>query len=530
MGTQVVWFKRDLRLRDHEPLTRAIQAGPTLGFFVIEPSWLHAPTTDASHVRFLVESLSELRSGFEAAGGILVVAVGEFPDLLDRLHEQHRFERLWSHEETGDARSYARDLRVREWCRLRGVEWIELPQFGVIRGQRDHRKRWAQTWTERMTRPIRGAPERVPPPSRFAFTSPDARDRNGVHRCGHAVPTLHDLGCGPSRKEAQTGGESQALSVLDSFLSERGAHYPANMSSPVTAWEGCSRLSPYLAFGNVSMRHVYQETQLRLRKERVRRRSSNWTDALESFESRLRWHCHFIQKLEDEPTIESENMNRSYDGLRVEDPESWTPDQKRHFDAWCAGRTGFPMVDAAMRCLHQTGWMNFRMRAMLVSFVSHQLWLHWRPAAAFLAQHFLDYEPGIHYSQFQMQSGTTGMNTTRIYSPAKQAREQDPDGSFIHRYVPELSGVPPEHLAEPHNMSHDLQCKTGCLIGRDYPAPLVDPRRAYLQARTRLERMKQEAHREGRTAAVVERHGSRRPSPFGRGRPGAARGHRRGRA
>ena len=128
-----------------------------------------------------------------------------------------------------------------------------------------------------------------------------------------------------------------------------------------------------------------------------------------------------------------------------------------------------------MRALRQTGWLNFRMRAMLVS-LPPTIWLHWRPTAIFLAQQFVDYEPGIHYSQCQMQSGTTGINSVRIYSPIKQVADHDPDGQFIKRWVPELEAVPNEYIAEPDKMPATVQLSAGCVIGRDYPAPLVSHR------------------------------------------------------
>jgi deoxyribodipyrimidine photo-lyase len=211
-----------------------------------------------------------------------------------------------------------------------------------------------------------------------------------------------------------------------------------------------------------------------------------------------------MQKLEDEPRLEFENLQRACDGLRESEF------REDLFHAWCEGQTGFPMVDACMRCVRATGWLNFRMRAMLASFSAYHLWLHWRRPAIFLARQFLDFEPGIHYSQFQMQSGTTGMNTLRIYSPAKQAVDQDPEGVFIRRWVPELLQVPTEYIAEPHRMPLMLQRMSGCEVGRDYPAPVVDPRAPVEEAKRRLYalRRREDARREARE--IQTKHGSRR--------------------
>jgi len=163
-----------------------------------------------------------------------------------------------------------------------------------------------------------------------------------------------------------------------------------------------------------------------------------------------------------------------------------------------------------MRSLVATGWLTFRMRALLVSFASYSLWLHWRPTGLHLARHFLDFEPGIYWSQLQMQSGTTGINTLRIYNPTKQAIDQDPQGIFIRRWLPELAGVPVVHVHMPWTMPHDTQIAAGCVIGRDYPSPIVDHAEAVREAKRRLAgvRNDREARAEART--VAERHGSRK--------------------
>ena len=163
-----------------------------------------------------------------------------------------------------------------------------------------------------------------------------------------------------------------------------------------------------------------------------------------------------------------------------------------------------------MRALHQRSWINFRMRAMLTSFSSYDLWLHWRKPAVYLAKHFLDFEPGIHFSQTQMQSGTTGINTMRIYSPAKQVKDQDPDGAFIREWLPELDGVPNEHLAEPHKMPLDVQRKSGCIIGKHYPRPIVNHQDAVREARRRMSAVRRSKEAQAEAKWILSKHGSRR--------------------
>ena len=490
----LVWFKRDLRLSDHRPLREAAGRGQVICLYVFEPEICASPEFDGSHFDFICASLRELRAGLRARGGELLIRVGRVPDVFSALLNQYRFTDLWSHEETGNEITFKRDRRVARWAREQGVRWCQVPQNGVVRPLAC-RDGWSRRWQARMNESPVEVPARVISPRGLS---------------GGEFPSKEDVGCATGCKEAvQLGGEALAHETLQSFLGSRGVGYRKEMSSPLTAEESCSRLSPYLAWGNISVREVYRETRqrvqaLRSEKEGGGKIDSRWLRSLGSFEGRLRWHCHFMQKFEDEPSLEFHNMNRSYDGLRE------TEFDEGRFEAWCRGETGYPMVDACMKALHKTGWINFRMRAMLVSFASYHLWLHWRRPAVFLARHFLDFEPGIHFSQFQMQSGVTGINTLRIYSPAKQVVDQDPKGEFLRRYLPALEGVPDVYLPEPHKMPRSVQREAGCVIGRDYPIPVVDHREAYGLARKRMGEIRRRPEVREESSRVLGKHGSRK--------------------
>jgi len=387
------------------------------------------------------------------------VRVGEVPAVFDEVRREFAFTHLFSHEETGPGWSFERDRAVAAWTRARGVVWQEFAQTGVVRRLRS-RAGWAARWASRMQ-------------AAEASCAGGWAGAPGVER--QALPTCAALGLAAHGKALQAPGESAAWSVLGSFLQGRGRDYRRALSSPLTAEAGCSRLSPHLAWGTVSMRCVQQATEAAI----ARTDDRALAYGLRGFAGRLRWHCHFMQKLEDEPAIEFRNFARVCDGLRENDFD------RARFEAWCEGRTGLPMIDACMRSLRATGWLNFRMRAMLVSFASYHLWLHWRETGLFLARQFLDFEPGIHWSQMQMQSGTTGINTLRIYSPAKQALDHDPQGVFVRRWVPEFGTAA-------------------------YPAPIVDERAALKLAKDRFYALRATPEARAEADAVQAKHGSRK--------------------
>lgn len=492
----LVWFKRDLRIEDHEALATASAGGECVLLYVYEPDYYAMAEFDPSHHRFIDESLAELEAAIASRGGRLTYRVGAMPEVLEALAADVTIESLHSHEETGNAITFARDRRVRAWCRARGIAWHEYAQTGVIR-RLSSRDGWAKRWEGRMLRPVVAAPQRI-------AVAPLAHERRR---------TLAELGIADRVKpEALRGGESLANAMLESFLAERGVDYRKGMSSPLSAWESCSRLSPYLAYGAISLKRVYQATLARERELRARKTAgeaidARWLGSLRSFSGRLHWHCHFMQKLEDQPSLEFENQARAYDGLRENAFDA------ARYDAWKAGMTGYPMIDACMRALHRGGWINFRMRAMLMSFASYHLWLHWRPTAVYLGSQFLDFEAGIHYPQSQMQSGTTGINTLRIYSPTKQVLDHDPSGIFIRRYIPELARVPAEFVAEPHAMPPIVAASIGFRPGIDYPAPIVEHKLAVAFAKERVYGIRRGAAAKSEAQAVYEKHGSRKPMP-----------------
>ena len=467
--TVLLWFKRDLRVADHPALALAARLGHVLPLYILEPDHWRLEDVSARQFAFLGESVEDLRDQLAKIGLPLVLRVGDAVQTLEDLRRETGATQLVSHEETGNAWTFARDRSVAVWARGQGVHWREVPQCGVVR-QLDGRDGWAAR---------RNAFVREPLAELGQVTSPADIPASDSWRDLFRDDT-------PQR---QKGGRGRGLRALDSFLTERGRTYRRAMSSPLEGARACSRLSPHLALGTLSLREVAQSAQAASSGA-----DHQWRASFKSFQSRLAWRDHFIQKLEDQPDIETACLHRAYEGLRGDDPARRA--------AWEKGETGIPFVDACMRSLNSTGWLNFRMRSMLMAVASYHLWLDWRQTGLHLARMFTDYEPGIHWSQVQMQSGTTGMNTIRIYNPVKQGRDQDPTGAFTRRWLPELADVPDAVLQEPWRWEGAARLR--------YPAPIVDVAEAARMAREAVWAVRKSEGFAPQAARMVDRHASRK--------------------
>lgn len=442
----VVLFDKDLRITDHLPLAEAAKGGEVLPLYIFQPSQWQETLLSARHFQFVIESLEELSKQINDRGGKLFFAIGELEAVLDKLLAAYDFISLFAH----------RGTKVTE----KAGEWAERNQQRLITYGPDFNdvpaKHFRKQLNSYFKEPVIEVPIKMEAPekaSEILFT-----DFKRI---------LNFPVSGSKIRFGQQGGELKALETLDSFLGGRFASYVANQQKPLASSFSSSRLSEYITWGNISVRTIFQKTTEKLQSCELEEEKYQLEQFLSKIETRVKI-CSGAsgnKQITDVSTIKND----------------WDEEK---FKRWLDGRTGIPIIDAAMRSLNKTGWLNFTFRSLVTSFIANTLLLDEQIPSKALAQLYLDYEPVLHDFYVKQQTGLTGK--VKIINPVKIGKQLDPDGAFIRRYIPELSHIPEEYVHEPWLYPGFYQ------LG--YEVPLVDVKKANKLARQKFQRLKNEGN------------------------------------
>ncbi len=452
--TAILWFRRDLRLHDHPALVAASAAHARIvPLFVLDPALLGGRFASSNRTWFLLEALRSLRHALREHGSDLLVRVGDPRAVVPAIARTTGAGAVYvSRDHAPYGR--ARDTAVAAALALDGVAWH--PRRGILvhepedvltgdGGPFSVYSPFRRAWERLDHGPVTGVPDKVPPLPEDLVPG--------------AIPSLADLGLG-ERPTADVGllpepGESAARRRLDRWLATGVDAYQSKRDR-MDLVDGTSRLSGDLHLGLISPAEVVA-------------RVIGPGDGRRTFINEIVWREFYAHVLFHRPQVRRRAFRAEFEAL------PWSDDEAA-FVAWQTGRTGYPIVDAGMRQLAASGWMHNRARMIVASFLTKDLHIDWQLGEAHFMEHLLDGDLGSNNGGWQWVAGTgtDPHDFTRVFNPSLQQDRFDPDGRYVRRWCPELAGVPDKRLAKPWEMSAEEQEAAGCVLGRDYPLPIVD--------------------------------------------------------
>lgn len=449
----IVWFRRDLRLKDSAIINEAAKHQAILPCFIIDPWFYQQPSISSARVKFLFESLKNLDANLRKLGSRLYLFKGESVAILQsltlKLIEQGKRPELYFHQDVQVQYGIDRDRQIFDFYRQHDLKtYIGLNHF--LQPAENYQTLW-RDYHDYQSLPLHPTPQQIPTPQlsldlpQLTFSELQQKYRRFL----------------TAESYRYLGGENNAQGALNSFLSHRYQGYHWKMSRPWLAQQGAtSHLSPHLDFGTISSRVVYQGAMAIA--EQLPPKSKD-RFSLKTFLDRLRWHDKFSQRHYFHPELAWQNRYPEFDEWYS--PEAPKGHQQELFTAWCQGKTGFPLVDASMRQLNTMGWMNFRMRAMCVTFLTINCGVSWHHGAQYFMSKLVDGNIAINHWQWQAQAGINNpmSKTFRIYNPTKNLQDKDPNLQFVHYWIPELRGYSLKQI-----LSGEYQSAT------NYPAPVLD--------------------------------------------------------
>ena len=475
--TVIHWFRRDLRVTDNTALYAAVREnnGDVLPVFIFDDALLRGKDIAPARVQFMLDSLKVLDAQLRQRGGQLIVRRGDVQaELLKLAQETNASAVYFNRDYTPAAR--ARDEQVTQTLQANGCAAKTYKDLVLHEGDElltgtgkpytvftPYKKSWLN------------APKQVLDVSPWRL---QLKETGPTPIVNLALPTLTELGF-TLTQQVPKAGELVAQAMLKVFAEgERLQRYNVDRDFP--GIDGTSQLSPHLRFGTLSPRQCYFIAQTNTnivipsRQQLSPQSSDPKKTGGDAWISELIWREFYMQVLYHFPQANHGNFNKAYDAVQ------WGSGKpaldEAHFKAWCAGQTGYPIVDAAMRQLNQTGWMHNRLRMIVASFLTKDLLIEWWKGESYFMQKLVDGDPASNNGgwQWAASTGTDAQPYFRIFNPKLQSERFDAKGDFIRKWVPELARVPVEYIHEPGAMPNMLQIKCNCVVGHNYPAPIVD--------------------------------------------------------